>query len=118
GLFVNTEAGLQLDAPVDDPLVADARTALACWRDVSTGFARRLDPVLLSDLLSLGYIFPEADLRRRRDITTDRSRQHHVTRQLFRGLRITRPPARARRIPAANIPGPVLLMRVRRASES
>jgi len=59
GLFVNTEAGLQLDATMKDPLIQDARTALASWRDTSTGFAKRLDNTLLDDLVSLGYVFSE-----------------------------------------------------------
>lgn len=47
GLFINTEAGLQFDAPLTDPLIRDARTALATWRDPNTGLAKRLDATLL-----------------------------------------------------------------------
>jgi HKD family nuclease len=54
GLFLNTEAGLQIDAPLSDPVITAARTALAAWRDPS-GLARRLDETLLGDLLALGY---------------------------------------------------------------
>src|SRR6266496_1677732 len=81
GLFVNTEAGLQIDAPVSDPLVADVRTALAAWRDASTGFARRLDSILLGDLLNLGYVFPESDLRQRREAIAPSSRQRRSARE-------------------------------------
>ncbi len=119
GLFVNTEAGLQIDAPVNDPLVTEARTALAAWRDVSTGLARRIDAVLLNDLLNFGYVFPEEVLRQRRMANTERSKERRARRPaLFKGLHITRPPGRATRLPKGNVPGTVLLMRVRRASES
>lgn len=66
GLFLNTEAGLQIDAPLTDPAITAARTALAAWRDPSSGLARRLDKTLLGDLLTLGYIHPESELRQRR----------------------------------------------------
>lgn len=120
GLYVNIEAGLQLDAPVADPMISDARAALAAWRDESTELVRRLDPTLLNDLVTLGYVFPESELKRRRKVSSDRSRAKRRTpaQALFKGLRITRPPIRGTRPPTAHVPGTVLLMRVRRASET
>mgnify|MGYP001179539590 CR=1 FL=1 len=120
GLFVNTEAGLQLDAPLADPLITDARTALASWRDVGSGLSRRLDPVLLKDLVGLGYVFPEKELRLRRKTTTEHAatKRHKSGQALFKGLHITRPPARGPKPTTAHVAGTVLLMRVRRASET
>jgi len=120
GLFVNTEAGLQLDAPLADPLITDARTALASWRDVGSGLARRLDPILLKDLVGLGYVFPEKELRQRRKTTTEHAatKRQKSGQALFKGLHITRPPARGPKPSTAHVAGTVLLMRVRRASET
>jgi len=122
GLFVNTEAGLQLDAPLADPLINDARTALAAWRDTSTGLAKRLDDTLLTDLVRLGYIFPEKELNRRRKTSSDQSKAKRPvgTQALFKAQRYSAPPVRKERAGAviAQVPGTVLLMRVRRASES
>jgi hypothetical protein len=120
GLYVNTEAGLQLDAPVNDPLIRDARTALAAWRDPSTGLAKRLDATLLNDLVRLGYVFPELELRRRRRAIGEQSKAKRQTpaQVLFKAQRYSVPPVRRVRTIAAQVPGTVLLMRVRRASES
>ena len=120
GLFVNTEAGLQLDAPLDDPLIRDARTALAAWRDPSTGLAKRLDATLLDDLVRLGYVFPEQELRKRRRASGDQSKAKRPAagQALFKVQRYAVPPVRHAQVIAAQVPGTVLLMRVRRASES
>ena len=120
GLYVNTEAGLQLDAPLDDPQIRDARTALASWRDLDTGMAKRLDETLLNDLVQLGYVFPEQELHRRRKASGDESKakRHTATQALFKAQRYTAPPVRRAQAVAAQVPGTVLLMRVRRVSES
>jgi hypothetical protein len=120
GLFLNTEAGLQLDALVNDPLIQDARTALAAWRDPSTGLAKRLDAILLSDLVRLGYVFPEQELRKRRKDSSDQSKAKRPvkTQSLFKVQRYTAPAVRRAAGMAAQVPGTVLLMRVRRASET
>ncbi|MBS1809216.1 MAG: phospholipase D family protein [Acidobacteria bacterium] len=120
GLFINTEAGLQLDAPLTDPLIRDARTALAAWRDQDSGLAKRLDTTLLNDLVQLGYVFPEQELRKRRRASNDQSNARRaVTAQpLFKAQKYTAPSARRAHIPTAQVPGTVLLMRVRRASET
>jgi HKD family nuclease len=119
GLFVNTEAGLQLDAPIDDPVIHEARAALASWRD-TTELALRLDTTLLGDLVRLGYVFPEQELKQRRKASTDRSRKKRpkAGERLFKSRHFAVPPIRTRRRPRASVPGTVLLMRVRRASET
>jgi len=120
GLFVNTEAGMQLDAPVDDPLIRDARTALAAWRDTNTGLSRRLDATLLSDLVQLGYVFPERELQKRRKASAEQSKAKRPSpgQALFKAQRYTAPPVRRTPVATAQVPGTVLLMRVRRASET
>jgi len=120
GLFMNVEAGLQLDAPLNDPLIADARNALAAWRDTTTNFARELDETLLNDLVKLGYVFPEKALRARRKASADRSmNERDPARQaLFKARRFQAPPVRPKKPVAADVAGTVLLMRVRRASDS
>jgi len=117
GLYVNTEAGLQLDAPLDDPLIRDARTALASWRNLDTGMAKRLDETLLNDLVQLGYVFPEQELSRRRTASGEQSKAKRptATQALFKAQRYSAPPAR--KVPKIihDVPGTVLLMRVRKA---
>lgn len=121
GLYVNTEAGLQIEAASNDPLVVEVRDAMASWRDVSSGFAKRLDRTLLSDLVSLGYIMPEAVLRgrRRKNVIESKAKRSQAKQSLFQSLSITVPPP----LPSPlftqeQIAGTVLLMRVRRASET
>ncbi len=118
GLFVNTEAGLQLDAPIDDPAIQEARTALASWRN-TTELALRLDTALLGDLVRLGYVFPENELKQRRKANTDRSRKKRrkSAQKLFKSQHFAIPPVPGRRRVVASVPGAVLLMRVRRAAE-
>ncbi len=120
GLFTNTEAGLQLDAPVTHPLISDARAALAGWRDPDTGLAKRLDATLLEDLVRLGYVFPEDELRRRRKNSTDqsRARRRSADQVLFGTQRYSTPPVRRAAASVVQVAGTVLLMRVRRASET
>lgn len=72
GLFVNVEAGLQIDAPVSSTVVTDALDALASWKDIASGLVRRLDHAVLDDLRSKGYVpdektAAEESQRRRRD---------------------------------------------------
>ena len=119
GLFINTEAGLQIDAPVDDPLICDAREALASWRDTTSGLAKKLDGQLLNDLSQLGYVLPETELRRRRAGNEQKSAQTRAAarRRLFRSQAYSAPPTVRPAVNPAQVAGTVLLMRVRRASE-
>lgn len=120
GLFVNVEAGLQIDAPLNDPLINDARTALAAWRDTTTGLTRKLDGTLLNDLVKLGYVFPEKELKARRKSSAEHSRKKRgpAKQALFKAQRFRIPPVHSPRAASVDIAGTVLLMRVRRASES
>ncbi|MDA1276544.1 MAG: phospholipase D family protein [Verrucomicrobia bacterium] len=118
GLFLNTEAGLQIDAPLTDPVITSARSALAAWRDPLSGLAHRLDKTLLNDLLALGYIHPESELRRRRKGSAQSKKKRSAESALFKFQRVTGPEAYKSIVKAWNVAGTVLLMRVRRASES
>ena len=120
GLFLNTEAGLQVDTSIADQVITDARTALAAWRDPASDLARRLDTTLLNDLLNLGYIFPEDELRRRRKSSNDQAKKKRsgARQVLFKYQSVTRPAVRGAAVATRKVPGTVLLMRVRRASES
>jgi len=120
GLFLNTEAGLQVDAALDDPLIAEARSALAAWRDPQAGLARRLDDTLLDDMMRLGYVFPEKELqgRRKASIATAKAKRPSAGEALFARHPYTAPRSAKGGIPPAKVPGTVLLMRVRRASET
>ena len=120
GLYVNTEAGLQIECGSNDPLVVEVRAALASWRDLSSGFAKRLDRTLLSDLAALEYIMPETVLRSRwrKSTATSKKIRRHAKQTLFRKINITAPRIPSTLITPEQIAGAVLLMRVRRASET
>jgi hypothetical protein len=117
GLFLNTEAGLQIDALLTDPVIMDARAALAAWRDPHGGFARLLDQPLLADLLTDGYIFREKDLRSRRRAAVSQSKKKRgrVRKPLFGFARVPRPPAPKAKVDRTAVAGAILLMRVRRS---
>ena len=122
GLFTNTEAGLQIDAAIDEEVIIDARTALASWRDTTEGFAKRLDRILLNDLVTEGYVLSERALqqRRRQSQQAARSGTTFTRRRLFSRRTVTAPPVRTATggPPPQTAVGRVLLMRVRRASET
>jgi HKD family nuclease len=120
GLFANTEAGLQLDSSANHELIQDVRSALAAWRDTTTGFARRLDATLLNDLVSLGYVFPERELRDRRKASTGRSKKKRrmSLHRLFKAQRIIIPPVKRNKTASVLVPGTILLLRARRASKT
>jgi HKD family nuclease len=120
GLYVNTEAGLQIEAGSNDPLITEVRAAFASWRDLSSGFAKKLDGTLLRDLVALGYVMPETILRRQRQQNLARSEETRrvVRRTLFRRLNVTVPSIPSPLITPEQVAGTVLLMRVRRASET
>lgn len=119
GFYVNVEAGLQIDAANNNPLMVEARTTLASWRDQSNGFVKKLDKILLKDLASLGYIMPEAAIatRRRKSEATSKAKRPSKKQALFGSLHITVPQPPTTSVSTMQIAGTVLLMRVRRASE-
>jgi len=131
GLYVNVEAGLQVDTSINAPVVAQTLDALSSWKDTTGRLAMRLDREFLARLSKEGYVPDEAAARDelRRERTTRSSRQ---TPPLFASRRfappapgvVTRPaPARRRTtlperpLAAARPPtGAALLMRLRKAS--
>jgi len=120
GLFINTEAGLQLDVSIDDQIISDVRTALASWRDPQTGLAKKLDETLLNDLIRQGYVYPERELNKRREVSGKkiRANQRAGAQPLFGSQKYTAPGRSRRSVKGAQLPGTVLLMRVRRASST
>ena len=121
GLYANTEAGLQIDARINDPIIQDAKDAIALWCDPDTGIAKRLDTTLLNDLVTEGYVLTEERLneRRAKDRKLAEARTKGQRRQLFdsKPVRVPRIQTSAASF-VARMTGRVLLMRVRRASET
>lgn len=129
GLYVNVEAGLQVDTGVDATVIAQALDAISSWKDTASGFAVRLDADCLNRLSREGYVPDEAAARTKlQQQRTRRSNPGHPP--LFASRRFA-PPAHARgaaravapaaggRTPPAAAPKPavalgtVLLMRLR-----
>lgn len=119
GLFANTEAGLEIQASNQDPVIAEVRTALEYWRNETTGFVKRLDDTLLKDLAELGYIYNEITLSQRRTKTEKDSKAERAKakKALFKSLHIAIPLPPPLPGGTTDTIGTVLLMRVRRASE-
>lgn len=136
GLYVNVEAGLQVDTAVDAVVISQTVDALSSWKDISDGLAVRLDEAFLGRLIQEGYVPDEAAAReKRRRESTERSRSGAA--RLFASRRFG-PPQGVRREPqtarvvmdsaapprttkasraARAVPsGTVLLMRLRKAS--
>lgn len=63
GLYVNVEAGLQVDADVEADVIAQAADALDSWRDTSTSLTIKLDSAFLAELSKEGYVIDEAASR-------------------------------------------------------
>ena len=133
GLYTNVEAGLQVDATVDAPVVVQALDALSSWKSAEGGLAKRLDSDLLARLTAGGYVPKESTLRRAvRDEGSARAAEGAP--RIFGSRRFVAPappaasgaagtaPAPAHPAPpvaAAAGPAPagtVLLMRLRKAS--
>jgi len=130
GLYVNVEAGLQVDTEIDASVVVQAVDALTSWKDTASRLAVRLDQAFLQQLVDGGYVRDEAvaveDIRREH---TRRARR--PTPALFGGKKFTPPPVerpvaavkRPAVRPAAQVAavataapeGTVLLMRLRKA---
>jgi hypothetical protein len=134
GLYVNVEAGLQTDAPVESPIIVQVLDALASWKDTASRLAFRLDAALLQRLGNEGYLPDEAtaraQLRRARQrrgaaagrppIFASRSfsppADAGAARAAASQTRIPRQLAVARPAQPAAAVGTTLLMRLRRAS--
>ena len=128
GLYVNTEAGLEVELPLGDSVIDDARIALASWRDPALRLSLPLDRALLQDLTDAGYVLPEQKLNQQHAkfrTTRKASGQGVKGKTLFGHLHVSAPPLerrtppagrKARRPGASSSVGRVLLMRVRKAS--
>lgn len=137
GLYVNVEAGLQIDTNVDASVVGQALDALSSWKDTTSRLAVRLDPAFLAQLVSDGYVIDEAralaDMRAARGTRAARPRpplfgSRRVIPPPLATAPVRRPPAARGRaaapaaataapaLPAAAPAGTVLLMRLRKAS--
>ena len=128
GLYVNIEAGLQVDTDVNASVVTQTLDALSSWKDTRSRLAMRLDRDSLARLSSEDYVPNEAvALGKLRREKTRRSSRGHAP--LFASKRFAPPatvPARGRAtlpaalemsLPEARAPtGTVLLMRLRKAS--
>lgn len=129
GLYVNVEAGLQVDADVDSPLVGQALDALSSWRDTTSNLSVRLDQDFLEQLSRYGYVPNEAAARARMRRERMRSSRQDAA-PLFAARRFVPPPSGAepaapsnpgsrgtkKQASTAAADGTVLLMRLRKAS--
>lgn len=133
GLYVNVEAGLQVDTNVNADVVTQALDALSSWKDTTSRLSIRLDQDFLASLIAGGYVPDEA--RALQELRRERTRRPpRATPPLFASKRFaappidgarpvavparpaTRPVAPARPAAAAQAPaGTVLLMRLRKA---
>jgi HKD family nuclease len=131
GLYVNVEAGLQVDTDVNATVIAQALDAISSWKDTNTRLSARLDADFLARLARGGYVPDEATARAQ--LRQAHSRPRRSSPPLF-ASRSFAPPGYARSRPivpapgrtatrqapqrrAAQVPtGTVLLMRLRKAS--
>lgn len=107
GLYQNTEAGLELDASIDDPVVASALDALLAWRDASMGLARELDGAFLQQLVANGYVHDEASVRAQSAKRRQAARAKSGTAtKLFGSVPVTPPTKPAPAVPKLKQPIP------------
>jgi HKD family nuclease len=138
GLYINVEAGLQVDTEVDAAVVVQALDAIASWKDTTSKLSVRLDTDFLARLASDDYLPDEATSRARLRQSQKR-RQVGGSPPLFASRRFSAPPRaatptrpaasesdrrpprqspqpRSQSTPARVLIGTVLLMRLRKAS--
>lgn len=119
GLYTNTEAGLRVEGKRDDGTIKDAHAMLTAWQDIHSEFVRPLTEDLLEQLVEHRYVMPERTLRQRRMISEGKRKPGR--KRLFGTGKVVVPPLpkTGPSVPPAGPPtGSVLLMRVRRASET
>jgi hypothetical protein len=138
GLYVNVEAGLQVDTDINATVIAQALDALSSWKDTTSKLAVRLDRDFLARMSNEGYVPDEATARE--ELRRERTRRPgRGAPPLFASKRFVPPspvpaiarlaaPARDREPLPAGDPGrpqaaigraptgTVLLMRLRKAS--
>jgi hypothetical protein len=91
GLYINVEAGLQVDARVGARVVRQALDALATWKDEAGRLAFRLNAALLDRLRNEGYVIGESVARAQ--IRQERGhRAGRTTPPLFGSRRFVPPP--------------------------
>jgi hypothetical protein len=139
GLYVNVEAGLQVDTEVDATVVVQTLDAISSWKDTTSRLAARLDQDFLARLIKEGYVPDEAaasgQIRKERAKSSSRGAPLFASRRFAPPPRVrggTRAPTRGRTPPGVSeqqrgpmarpasdvsVPsGTVLLMRLRKAS--
>lgn len=133
GLYVNVEAGLQVDTDVGATVIAQTIDAISSWKDTANQLAVRLDSDFLNRLSRDGYVPDEASARAQ--LRREGTRRATSGRPPLFGSRRFAPPVLARGVthPTAGVraprttdtgpprdagtqPGTVLLMRLRKAS--
>jgi len=92
GLFRNTEAGLELEAPISDQRIVSARNALQTWRDTSLGLGHVLDDSFLGELVANGYVKDEAALRAATVARRKSAGKTGPGKKLFGSVAVTPPP--------------------------
>lgn len=94
GMFRNTEATLQLDLQLGDPVLTSTLEALDAWRDVTTGLALPLDEPLIQALETNGYIKSEAQIRREQAARSSAGRRAAgKLSKLFKSIHVSAPSA-------------------------
>jgi HKD family nuclease len=127
GLFRNTEAGLEINADVNDSIIVSAINALDTWSDTADNLAHRLNSDFLGKLVSYGYVKDEkhllAEAKKRR---ASSSLKYAERPKLFGSMSVSLPlkPGSSLKqsklvdtkdISDVTVTGHVLLMRVRKA---
>lgn len=134
GLYQNTEAGLEVDLPINDPTIQTALNVLKSWADMSTGLAKPLNSTLLSELIKEGYVQDEAAAKKAAATSFSSAKRKKRKKKLFNTIYVTPPLLPSTKSPvkvkpkskkkstkkaATSLPSPavgeVLLMRVRKA---
>ena len=92
GLFINTEAGLEITAQIDDMVIKEVKEALASWRDTSYKISHTLDHDFLEELVLEGYVYTEAILRGRSRLQRREQQNGKQNRQLFGRMPAPLPP--------------------------
>ena len=126
GLYVNVEAGLQVETRVDAEVITQVLDAVRAWKNTDSQLALRLDAGVLDRLVRDGYVPDESSIR----ATWNRARSKRRSSgnpPLF-GARRYSPPPRPDQRPVGPTgttvdppgpgtqPGAVVLMRLRKAS--
>ena len=91
GLYVNVEAGLQVDTKIGAGVVRQALDALSTWKDPTSRLAFRLDTAFLDRLSNEGYVTDEAAARAQMRQEKGR-RSGRTTPPLFATRRFVPPP--------------------------